>query len=336
MSELTTAAVFGKFWPLHVGHLRLIGEAVANADRVIVVVNDGDEDVPVAVRMSWVAESFPSAAVTSAPDLCGHDSDACTPTCSQHYANWVTETIGRVDVVVAGESYGELLAGCLGAASVRLDRTELPAAGREIRADPVGNWDLLSEPSRAWYCRRVVVVGAESTGTTTLAADLAEHLNTLWVPEYGRQFTEDHGIDHAWVTSDFDEIAMRQAAMEDEAARRSGPILVCDTNTLATAIWHERYLGTRSWSVESIAEGRRTHLYVLTGDEIAFVQDGMRDGEHIRSWMTERFREALGDSGVPWLEVHGTPKERLTQVIDALGRHLGENYVFGSPDSRAD
>jgi HTH-type transcriptional regulator, transcriptional repressor of NAD biosynthesis genes len=55
---------------------------------------------------------------------------------------------------------------------------------------------------RAWYCRRVVVLGAESTGTSTLAADLAEHLGTVSVPEYGRQFSAEHGLGHSWSSRD--------------------------------------------------------------------------------------------------------------------------------------
>ena len=169
MTEFRRAVVFGKFWPLHVGHLRVISAAVSRAEGVLVVVNDGDEDVPIGVRMGWVAEECPSTEVVSAPDLCGHDTVDCTPVCSERYAAWLTETHGGVDAVFSGESYGELLASCLGVVSVRLDRSELEAAGRQIRQDAAAHWHLLSGAARAWYCRRVVVVGAESTGTTALA-----------------------------------------------------------------------------------------------------------------------------------------------------------------------
>ena len=277
MSHFEKAVVFGKFWPLHLGHLELIGEATAQADRVLVVVNDGDEDVPASVRMNWVKSEFAAAEVVSAPDLCGHDSADCTLSCSERYANWLTAHHGHVDVVVAGESYGAFLASCLGAASIRLDRKRPEMAGRRIRADVRSHWHLLSGSARAWYCRRVVIVGAESTGTTTLAADLAEQLGTVWVPEYGRQFTEQHGIDHNWRSSDFEEIARQQAADEDAAARVSGPILICDTDVLATTVWHERYMGSRSEVVEAMAAARRPDLYVLTADDIPFVQDEMEN-----------------------------------------------------------
>jgi HTH-type transcriptional regulator, transcriptional repressor of NAD biosynthesis genes len=322
MSRFERAVVFGKFWPLHLGHLELISQAVSQADRVLVVVNDGDEDVPTSVRMNWVKTEFPTVEVVSAPDLCGHDSADCTPPCSERYAHWLSAHHGQVDVVVAGESYGTLLASCLGAASIQLDRNQPEMAGRKIRSDLPGHWDLLSGSARAWYCRRVAIVGAESTGTTTLAADLAARLGTVWVPEYGRQFTEEHGIDHDWQTSDFEEIARHQASDEDAAARVSSSILICDTDVLATAVWHERYMGSPSEVVEAMAAGRRPAFYVLTADDIPFVQDGMRDGEHIRSRMTKRFREVLGNSGVRWLEVRGSRRERVDQVVGQLGHAL--------------
>jgi HTH-type transcriptional regulator, transcriptional repressor of NAD biosynthesis genes len=327
VKQFQSTVVFGKLWPLHVGHLRLIDEAITASERVIVVVDDGTEDVPADLWVAWVSEAFPTVEVVTAPDLCGHDTSDCTPGCSKRYAAWFAEAHGSVDAVFAGEPYGSLLASCLGAACVRLDRDRRRAAGREIRADLIGHWDLLAGPARAWYCRRVVIVGAESTGTTTLAVDLARHLGTVWVPEYGRRFTEEHGLSHEWTSTDFEQVARRQVEMEDEAAGRCGPVLVCDTDMLATAVWHERYMGGRSKVVEHMASQRRPHLYVLTADDIAFVQDGMRDGEHLRGWMTERFREVLADAGVPWLEARGGRRERVVQVVEGFAEHLGVSWV---------
>jgi len=89
------------------------------------------------------------------------------------------------------------------------------------------------------------------------------------------------GAPHDWRTDDFVGIATQQQADEDAAARHSGPLLVCDTDALATSIWHERYLGYRSPEVEALAAARHYALYVLTMDDISFVQDGTRDGEPV-------------------------------------------------------
>lgn len=329
MKDFNSAVVFGKFWPLHLGHTALIADAVARSLRTLVFVNDGMEDVPATVRIGWVKEEFPDADVRSCPDLCGHDTSECTPFCSKRYASWLIENFGRVDAVFSGESYGDLLSLELGATSMRRPR-DLSISGRKIRANLVGGWNLMSPPARAWYCRRVVVVGAESTGTTTLAQDLAASLSTDWVPEFGREFTEAHGLDHHWVTADFEFIAESQISMEENAARHSGPVLICDTDALATAIWHERYVGGSSRQVMNAADNHRPHLYILTCDDIPFDQDGFRDGEHIRNWMTSRFREVLKESGVPWIEVSGTRDERVSQSAEAIREFCGTEWMSTS------
>jgi nicotinamide riboside kinase len=132
------------------------------------------------------------------------------------------------------------------------------------------------------------------------------------VPEVGRAVSEARGVPYVWTDADFEMIARRQQRDEDRAARRSGPVLVCDTDALATCIWQERYLGRSTGPVEAIAASRSYSLSVLTSDDIPFVQDGLRDGEHLRGWMTERFRERLRE---PWIEVRGTVDERVDQVL---------------------
>ncbi len=182
--------------------------------------------------------------------------------------------------------------------------------------------------------KRVCVVGAESTGTTTLAQQLAAHYHTEWVPEYGREYSERlaaEGMDlwhYRWRSEEFTHIARVQLEREDAAAEELEtkdssaeeihPVLICDTDALATAIWHERYMGERSPEVESMARGRHYDLYILTGCEIPFVQDGIRDGENIRQWMTGRFEEELERENRHWIKVSGTPEERLQAAIAAV------------------
>lgn len=109
---------------------------------------------------------------------------------------------------------------------------------------------------------RVCVVGAESSGTTTLARDLAAHYETVWVPEYGRTYTEQlrqKGINtfaYQWRTEEFVHIALQQQEDEDRLATQANRLLICDTDALATCIWHQRYMGTWSDDVEKIANRR--------------------------------------------------------------------------------
>ena len=211
---------------------------------------------------------------------------------------------------------------------VERERKSVPISASEIRRDPFSNWEFLEPSVRMHYLLRVCVVGAESSGTTTLSRDLAEHYHTVWVPEYGRLYTErlrDQGINtftYEWKTPEFIHIAEQQQKDEDELAKQANRILICDTDALATCIWHQRYVGTWSKEVEEIANRRRYAMYFLTDPEIPFEFDGVRDGQHIRPWMTKRFSEELTKRGYPWILVKGNRQQRLATAIAEIDKLL--------------
>ena len=100
-------------------------------------------------------------------------------------------------------------------------------------------------------------------------------------------------------------------------------VLICDTNALATTLWHRRYMGFDSAAVEAVARRVRCDLYLLTGDEIPFVQDGLRDGEHIRHEMHCWFEAALAAQTVPWQLLRGSREERLEAALARLRDSVG-------------
>jgi len=173
--------------------------------------------------------------------------------------------------------------------------------------------------------RRIVVLGSESTGSTTLAQDLAEHLGVPWVPEFLREYADRKAADAGsiwdirWTPEDFDAVADGQAALEAEALAGAADLVVCDNDLLAVAIWHRRYLDTPAPHL--LARVTPPDLYVLTTpDGVPFVQDGLRDGEHVRGPMTEWFRAALADQPAPWIEAVADRRARVDQVVDWLSR----------------
>ena len=177
------------------------------------------------------------------------------------------------------------------------------------------------------------VLGAESGGTTTLAAALAAHYNTVWVPEYGRAYYEAkmrRPDASAWRSEEFVHIAREQCRRENEAARRANRLLVCDTDAFATTIWHERYVGAPSQAVAAAAAGRCPDLYVLTDVDIPFVQDGTRDGEHLRRWMHERFIAELTGQGRPYIVVSGGHDARLHAAIRSVEARVVRRREAGS------
>ncbi|GAA2165134.1 AAA family ATPase [Actinomadura napierensis] len=359
--------VIGKFYPPHAGHRHLVDTAAAACARVTVVVAASTvESIPLALRTAWLREAHPQPHVEIVPVVDDAEIDyGSDEIWSVHVAAFraglalrsgLGAAVPPVDAVFTSEPYGAELAARFSAVHVPVDppRGRFPVSGTAVRADPVGNWEWLSPAVRAYLARRVVVTGAESTGTTTLARALAAHYAerggvwaaTRWVPEYGRTFTEEKLAaarrasgdpsrwldDLVWESAEFTAIAERHAALEDAAARTGSPLLVCDTDAFATALWHERYLGKPAPEVESVHERVPHHLWILTSpDGVPFEQDGWRDGESIRSWMSDRFQEELDKRGLPHITVTGPHEERLAAAVEAVDALLGRGWSFSAP-----
>ena len=360
--------VIGKFYPPHAGHHFLIRTAADACERVTVVAMAADvESVPLAARVAWLREEYADRAqvvVVGIRDNLAVDYDS-EDAWAGHVA-LMREAVAAapaaacpVDAVFTSEPYGPELARRFEAAPVVLDtgRDTFAVSGTKVRADPVAHWGSIEPPVRAWFARRVVVLGAESTGTTTLSRDLAEalrarggpHARTRWVPEYGRELTVvklalaravappggpiPTVFDLDWTDEDFETVVRRQSAAEERAARDGGPVLVCGTDAFATTVWQERYRGRATDAVRALAAAAPPRaLYLLTSDEeVPFQDDGLRDGEHLRPWMTQRFRDLLAAAGTPWRELRGDRANRLSQAQAAVDHVLAEGWALGDP-----
>lgn len=320
MPQYELGVVVGKFFPPHRGHKHLIDVASSQTRRLVVIVcSRPDESIPGELRASWIREIHPGVEAMRIDDVYDPDDSAM----------WAANTIrwlGRApDVAFTSEDYGPRWAGLMRSAHVMVDsaRTTVPCRGRDIRARPLDHLDFLEPCVRAFLVPRIVVMGAESTGTTSLAKALAARYGTAWVLEYGREYcdTLPDLFTHVWRTEEFLGIAREQNRREDFGAGIAGPALVCDTDSFATGLWHERYVGPRSVEVDALSAGRRYAHTFVTGVDIPFVQDGLRDGEAIRTSMHGRFIERLREAGRPFTVVTGTREERVAAaaaVIDGI------------------
>ncbi|HEY1788353.1 MAG TPA: AAA family ATPase [Verrucomicrobiae bacterium] len=318
--------VIGKFYPPHRGHKLLIDTAIQQSQRAVIVVCAKPTDsIPGDLRGRWLQEIHPDAEVMVIDDRYDEND-------SRVWAENTLRWLGRApDAVFTSEDYGDRYAALMNSRHVLVDRARerVKISGTAVRSDPFANWDYLEPPVRAWFAKRICVLGAESTGTTTLAETLANRLKTVRVEEYGREYSETKlaNGDAAWRTEEFIHIAGEQNRLEDQAAREANRILICDTNAFATILWHRRYLGTHSPAVEEIARDAKCDLYLLTGDEIPFVQDGLRDGEHIRHEMHIWFEQALAAQVVPWKLLRGAPEQRISEALQLIG-NLFQNSAW--------
>ena len=311
----------GKFYPPHAGHHFLIDEATKHCDELTVLVCDRPEyKIPAKLRASWLRTEHPGVKVKVVTDTTDDNDSVGWAKVALAHMN------GKIDVVFTSESYGEPWAKAIGCEHhlVDIDRKAYPVSGTQVRKDPFAMWQYLQPEVRAYFALRVCLVGAESTGKTTLSKDLAAHYNTAWVPEYGRIFAEENipsVWDYTWTDDDFRKIAVTQNKMEDDAAATTNKVLICDTDVFATSIWYKRYFTVRSPEIENLAAERKPMaLYIVPDPTTPFDQDGMRDGEHIRQWMHNEFIKTLEFWGKDYLLVTGSRQERLAQAVKVIDR----------------
>lgn len=315
--KLGLGLVIGKFLPPHRGHKLLIDTATAqSAETVAIVCAKPTDPIPGEIRAQWLREIHPGVDVRVIDDRYDEND-------SRVWAENTLRWLGRApDAVFTSEDYGDRYAELMGSRHICVDRLRgmVPISATAIRHDPYAHWEFIEPPVRGWFAKRVCLVGAESTGTTTLARALATYLDTVWVEEYGREYSAAKLArqESEWRSAEFTLIAEEQNRREATQARRSNRVLICDTNSFATTLWHRRYLGSASVDVDAIARQNRCDLYLLTGDEIPFVQDGLRDGEHLRHSMHGWFEDALRAQPVPWKVLRGSPHERLREALAAI------------------
>ncbi|NHZ34980.1 AAA family ATPase [Massilia rubra] len=164
---------------------------------------------------------------------------------------------------------------------------------------------------------RVAILGAESSGKSTLAAALASHFGTVWVPEYLREFVDTTG--RVPREDDQYQIALTQMAREDAAARQATRFLFCDTTPLMTAIY-SRWYWSRVDAQLSVLERRHDYAMTLvTAPDGPWEADGLqRESAAVRQTIHEQVLQVLDERAIGYTLVTGSLEERLMQAVRLL------------------
>jgi NadR type nicotinamide-nucleotide adenylyltransferase len=321
MSQPLRGLVLGKFLPYHAGHAHLIETARSQVDMLTVLVcSIAREPIPGATRFAWVAESHPDCRVVHVAEEVPQKPED-DPNFWPIWTDLVSRYAGEVDVVFSSENYGDELARYVRAKHVCVDRarTRFRVSGTAIRNDPMANWAHIPPVVRPSYVHRVAILGAESTGKTTLAAELASAFDTVWAPEYGRDYCE--GRDPRELTlEDFDAIARGQIDTEEKAARVANKVLICDTDVRTTATWSELIVGRCSeWLGRTAASCDYSHV-ILLGDDVEWVNDGTRVLREQRAKHTALLQRELETTQQPFTSITGDFEHRRSAAIEIIQR----------------
>lgn len=191
--------------------------------------------------------------------------------------------------------------------------------------------------------KKIVIIGPESTGKSSLCELLAQHYNTMWCPEFAREYLLTHGTDYTF--DDLLNIAKGQLALEDEyvsmvngqwvndkrknetqdalLTTHYSPLLFIDTDMYVMKVWCEFVFNKcHNWILKQIA-GRKYDLYLLCNTDVPWVKDKLREYPDLerRQQLYHIYKDLLVNQSTPWVEISGSYAERLekaVQTIDAL------------------
>jgi len=174
-------------------------------------------------------------------------------------------------------------------------------------------------------CIKIVLFGPESTGKTTLSRQLARYYNSVWAPEYAREYLQNKWNNERKTCEPKDllPIAEGQMKLENELAKKTDTVLICDTDLLETKVYSEAYyLGTCDPILEKYAIENTYNLYFLTYIDTPWEADDLRDKPGHRKEMFLAFKNALIKNNRPYVLLKGNKKERLELAIKHIDKLL--------------
>jgi NadR type nicotinamide-nucleotide adenylyltransferase len=178
--------------------------------------------------------------------------------------------------------------------------------------------------------KKIVIIGPESTGKSTLGQQLAEHYESLYCPEYAREYLLANGRDYNY--QDLLNIAKGQIALEDEHTSkledRAAPLLendgdiplFIDTDMYVMKVWSEFVFNNcHSYILEEIAK-RKYDMYLLCEPDLPWIKDELREyPDHAtRIKLFNIYRDLMQNQSVPWGIVRGQDQERLNRAIQLV------------------
>lgn len=324
----------GKFAPLHAGHQLLIETALREVDQLVVVIYDcpATTNLPLPLRAAWLRDLYPTIRVIEAWD--GPTEVGDTSAIKGMHEDYIINRLGirEISHFYSSEFYGEHMSAALGAVNRLVDpnRVRLPISGTLVRSDPAHY--------RAWLHPRVyrdlisniVLLGAPSTGKTTLAQRLAATYRTVWMPEYGREYWETHQTERRLTLAQLVEIAEGHLEREERLLLQADRYLFTDTNALTTAMFSLDYHGNLHPRLAELAHqaAARYDVVVLCEDDIPYADTWDRSGAVQRQIFQKKIIADLLLRRIPFVRVRGTIEQRIAQVQAVLATHYPYQNLY--------
>ena len=207
------------------------------------------------------------------------------------------------------------------------NRTLTPISATQVRADVYGHWGLLAPAARADFVQRIVVIGCESTGKSTLVKELVDYFDTVSIPEVGRVICEDEFFSHEEYMDqrDYELVAYRHTTAEVEAHKKANKVLISDTNNLITE-FSAQLMGHISPLLAEMSRNEQYDLVLYLDIDVPWVGDNLRrNGDDDRRRASDALlRRLCKERNVQNIvHINGSYEERFLRSVQAIKGLLG-------------
>lgn len=332
----------GSFDPLHIGHIHDIIRAAAMCEELYVMISwcEGRESTSKELRYRWILNStkhLPNVKIILIEDKAVSKEEYNTDYYWEKGAQDIKNTIGKpLDAVFCGSDYYgtnrfESLY-CPESEVVYFDRTEVPISSTDIRTWALGNWDYIPDVCKDYYAQKVLIVGGESTGKSTLVQNLALAYNTNFVSEVGRDTCEYAGGEEYMIADDLYENILRQKINVMDAAKHSNRVLFVDTDALTTMFYGELLLSKFSLNrlcctqlAKAVNSITNWDLVLFLEPDVDFVQDGTRSEEIAsdRVKYSNKIKELFDFYEIKYNCINGNYLDRFNKAKEIIKEEIG-------------
>ncbi|MFJ5509330.1 multifunctional transcriptional regulator/nicotinamide-nucleotide adenylyltransferase/ribosylnicotinamide kinase NadR [Pectobacterium jejuense] len=347
--EKSIGVVFGKFYPLHTGHIYLIQRACSQVDELHVILgydeprdrllfeNSSMSQQPtVSDRLRWLLQTFKyqknihiHAFNEQGMEPYPHGWDVWSKGIQ---AFMQEKSITPNFVYTSEEQDAAQYREQLGIEAVLIDpqRSFMNISGSQIRHDPFRYWDYIPTEVKPFFVRTVAILGGESSGKSTLVNKLANIFNTTSAWEYGRDYVFSHlgGDEMALQYSDYDKIALGQAQYIDFAVKYANKVAFIDTDFVTTQAFCKKYEGREHPFVQALIDEYRFDLVILLENNTPWVADGLRSlgSTTARSEFQDLLKTMLANNNIPYVYIKESDYDsRFLHCVELVQQMLGHD-----------
>ncbi len=169
---------------------------------------------------------------------------------------------------------------------------------------------------------KIAVIGAESTGKSTLVKNLAEHYHTSFVSEYAREYFNEHSIENYSIDV-FDKIYRTQLENENREIKKANRFLFCDTTLITGKIWSDEVFGQTAQFISEQLHKNNYDLYLVTLNDVPWVADGQRKNPNYREELLSKNIELLKLLNAKFYLINGLGEQRLKNAVEFINRDFG-------------